>query len=345
MKQLTGKFDPKEAAYTPPEVSNYGRQAIEAVRENERRGLDIGIAEIRDYFAPVRPGQLAMVFAQTSNYKTGFLHYLETVAARQLERQGRQEIIIHVSVEENIEEQAFLLLGRELGESAGKLARGQVQDWDRLDRAAIKIGSIPIFRIGESLARADNFASLTISNMIRSIDSLRSGQVTGKQYAIAGLFFDYLQAFPFDEEIMKGGPRLDQRRLQVRSDVYRLRQAAAYFNCPVWVAVQAKQTLSGSVGQIHLPGLYDGAEAKDISDRADRLVSIWMPKMSYPLGTEIRHNGQYLFTVEENLLMFKALKQKPGLPSGKSWLCRINFDTNEIAPITREAPDRQAEVL
>jgi hypothetical protein len=332
-------FKPTTAVYTPPETATYGKQAIEAVKENERRGLDCGIADVRDYFAPVRPGQLAMLFAQTSNYKTGMLHYLETAAARQLERQGRDEILIHVSVEENIEEQAFLLLGRELGESAGDLARGKVQDWDNLQSAAIKVGTIPIYRIGESLARADDFPNLTISNMIRAIDVLRNGEVTGKKHQIAGIFFDYLQAFPFDDEIQKRGAHLDQRRLQVRSDVYRLRQAAAYFNCPVWVAVQAKQTLSGATGQLMLPGLYDGKEASEISERADRLISQWMPKMSYPLGTEIKHNGQYLFTVEENQLMIKVLKQKPGLPSGKSWLCRIDFNKNIIAPIATTRPE------
>jgi hypothetical protein len=327
-------FDPKTAVYTPPEVATYGRQAIQAVKENERRGLGVGIAGIRDYFAPVRPGQLAMLFAQTSNYKTGMLHYLETIAARQLEAQGRQnEVIIHISVEENIEEQAFLLLGREMGESAGKLARGQVQDWNLLERAAIKIGSIPIYRIGESIARSDDFPNLTISNMIRSIKVLQSGKVTDQPLTIAGLFFDYLQAFPFDEEIRKRGAHLDQRRLQVRSDVYRLRQAAAYFKCPVWVAVQAKQKLDGAIGQLMIPGLYDGKEASEISERADRIISQWMPKMTYPLGTEIRHNGKYLFTVEENQLWVKVLKQKPGLPSGKSWLCHIDFARNQLAPI------------
>jgi hypothetical protein len=276
-------FDPKTAVYTPPEVASYGRQAIQDVKENERRGLGIGIAGVRDYFAPVRPGQLAMLFAQTSNYKTGMLHYLETVAAKQLEAQGRNEVIIHISVEENIEEQSFLLLGREMGESAGNLARGQVQDWDLLERAAVKIGSIPVYRIGESLARADDFPNLTISNMIRSIKSLRDGKVTGEPVTIAGLFFDYLQAFPFDEEIQKRGAHMDQRRLQVRSDVYRLRQAAAYFNCPVWVAVQAKQTLSGQTGDLMIPGLYDGKEASEISERADRILSQWMPKMTHPI--------------------------------------------------------------
>ncbi|MCP4083203.1 MAG: hypothetical protein GY743_23520 [Planctomycetaceae bacterium] len=329
-------FKPSTAVYTPPETASYGKQAIADVKENERRGLGIGIADVRDYFAPVRPGQLAMLLAQTSNYKTGMLHFLETAAARQLMEQERDEILIHVSVEENIEEQAFLLLGRELGESAGKLARGEVQDWDKLEGAAIKIGTIPIYRIGESLARSDDFPNLTVSNMLRAIDALRSGKVTGNKHVIAGLFFDYLQAFPFDDEVKAGGTRLEQRRLQVRSDVYRLRKAAAHFNCPVWVAAQAKQTLTGSIGQLMLPGLYDGSEAKEIAERADRIVSQWMPKMSYPLGTEVKHNGSHLFTVEENLLMIKVLKQKPGLPSGKSWLCRIDFNKNLIAPITNE---------
>jgi hypothetical protein len=329
-------FKPSTAVYTPPETVNYGKQAINSVKENERRGLGIAIADVRDYFAPVRPGQLAMLLAQTSHYKTGMLHYLETAAAKQLADQRRDEIIIHVSVEENIEEQAFLLLGREMGVSAGKLARGQVQDWDRLEQAAIFVGTIPIYRIGESLARADDFPNLTVSNMIRSIDALRSGKVTGRKHVIGGLFFDYLQAFPFDDEIKSRGAHMDQRRLQVRSDVYRLRQAAAHFNCPVWVAAQAKQTLTGSTGQLMLPGIYDGSEAKEIAERADRVISQWMPKMSYPIGTDVRHNGSHLFTVEENLLMIKVLKQKPGLPSGKSWLCRINFDKNEIAPITNE---------
>lgn len=326
-------FDPRSAVYTPQEVSRYGLDAIESVKENERRGLDIGIAEIRDYFAPVRPGQLAMIFAQTSNYKTGMIHYLEMTAARQLERQGRDEIIVHVSVEENIEEQAFLSLGREMGVSAGKLARGQVQDWDLLTQAAIKVGTIPIYRIGESIARADDWPNLTVSNMVRSIDVLRSGKVTEKKLKIAGIFFDYIQAFPFDEEVKKHGVGREQRRLQVRSDVYRLRQAAAYFDCPVWVAAMAKQTLSGATGQLMIPGIYDGKECSELAERADRVVSLWMPKQSYPLGTEIKHNGRIMFAVRESLLMIKVLKQKPGLPSGKSWLCEIGFDQNQIAPI------------
>jgi len=326
-------FDPKTAVYTPPESSQYGLDAIEDIKKNQRRGLGVGIEGIRDYFAPLRPGQLAMLFAQTSNYKTGMLHYLENVAVNQLEAQGRyKEVIVHISVEENIEEQSFLELGRRVGQSAAKLAGGQVDNWDRLKIAAIEMGKIPVYRIGESMARADDYPLLTVTNMIKAVDVLRKGEVTGKPLEIAGLFFDYLQAFPFDPEIRQKGGLSDQRRLQVRNDVYHLRHAAALFKCPIWVAVQAKQTLAGTIGQIEIPGVYDGAEAKDISDRADRIWAQWMPKMTHPLGTEIKHKGRTLFIVEEDILVIRVLKQKPGLPSGKMWVCRINFDDGTICP-------------
>lgn len=336
VKQLTRKFDPKEAVYTPPEVSNYGLAAIENIKNNNQRALSIGMAGLRDYYAPLMPGQLSAVIAQTSNYKSGFLHFLEKVAADQLVAQGRHnEVLIHVSVEEGIEEQAHLLLARESGENSGNLARGQVQDWEKLQAAAIRVGTIPIYRIGESLARSEDFPHLSISNMIRSIQSLSSGEVTGQKLTVAGLFFDYLQAFPLDMEVKQ--TQFDkQRRLQVREDIYRLRYAAAHFKCPVWVAVQAKQVLTGSSGQFMIPGIYDGEESSAIGQRSDRIVQLWMPKMTHAIGSVISHNG-WSFTVEEDLIFIKVGKQRGGLPSGKTWMCKIDFAKNEIAPITREA--------
>lgn len=335
MKQSIQKFNPAQAVYTPAEVSNYGLVSVDNVKNHNQRALSIGMAGIRDYYAPLMPGQLSAVIAQTSNYKSGFLHFLEKVAAAQLMAQGRHnEILIHVSVEELIEEQARLLLARESGEKSGDLARGKVQDWEGLQAAAIKVGTIPIYRIGESLARSEDMPYLTISNMIRSINSLSSGEVTGEKLTIAGLFFDYLQAFPLDTEVKQ--TNLDkQRRLQVREDIYRLRLAAAHFKCPVWVAVQAKQTLSGSVGQFMMPGIYDGEESSAIAQRSDRIVQLWMPKMTHTVGSVINHNG-WSFTVEEDVIFVKVGKQRDSLPSGKTWMCKIDFARNEIAPITRE---------
>lgn len=330
MKRETREFEPQTAIYTPQQVSTYGVQAIQAARDNASRGLGVNIAEIRDYFAPVLPGQVCAVIAQTSQYKSGFLHFIEHQAAEQLTSEGREnEILIHVSVEECVEEQAFLEFARQSQEDAGMLARGQVQDWDKLMGAAITVGDIPIYRIGDSLARSEDMPNLYMSNMIRSIQTLAEDVLDWKP-KIAGLFFDYLQAFPIDPET-KLTSSDQQRRLQVRSDMFRLRQAAAYFLCPVYVAVQAKQHLDGANPPIMLPGIYDGEESSSIAQRCDRVITLWMPKQTHPVGTQIEH-GNFGFTVEENLLWIKICKQRGGLPSGKAWPCRIDFRRNLIAP-------------
>jgi len=36
------------------------------------------------------------------------------------------------------------------------------------------------------------------------------------------------------------------------------------------------------------------------------------------------------FKVEEDMLFIRVAKQRPNLPSGKLWLCRIDFKLNEI---------------
>lgn len=322
-------FDPASAIYTPAEVSTYAKQQIEWMRDNQHRAIKFFIPGIDQYFAPLLPGQVCAVIAQTSNYKSGFMHAWERSVADQLQRESRlDEVVVHVSVEESVEDQAFLLFSQETGEDAGDIARGQIQDWDRLHQAAIKIGTISIYRIGDSLARAEDFPKLHLSNMVKSIKHLQN-ELLGRKVKMAALFFDYLQAFPFDDD-HKLTEKDNQRRLQVRSDIYRLRQAAAYFNAPVIVAVQAKQHLEGAPSKkFYLPGVFDGEESSSIAQRCDRVISLWMPKMTHSLGEVIDYKNVE-FTVRENLLWVKICKQRGRLPAGRSWPCLIDFNLNRI---------------
>ena len=324
------EFDISSAIYTPAEVAKYATQQVEFIQANKYRALKFFIPGIDQYFAPLLPGQVCAVIAQASNYKSGCLHAWEYAAAQQLQREGREdEVIVHVSVEEAVEEQAYLLFGIETGEDAGDIARGQVQDWDKLYQAAIRVGNIPIYRIGDSLARAEDFPNLYLSNMVRSIKFMRD-ELLGEKLKIAAIFFDYLQAFPFDPEVRQYGNKEMQRRLQVREDIYRLRQAAAFFNCPVIVGVQAKQNLNGAPSQsMYIPGIYDGEESSAIAQRCDRIFQLWMPKMNWPLNSQIEYKD-IRYTVDENLLWLKVGKQRGRLPSGKSWKCRIDFAKNVI---------------
>lgn len=322
-------FNPSTAIYTPSEVAVYGVEQIRQIQNSAARGIKLGIPEIDEYFAPLLPGQVCAIIAQTSNYKSGLMHFIEHQAAHEISQNPnrKDEIIVHVSVEEGVEEQAYLEFARYTGEDAGKLARGNVQDWSRLERAAVTVGTVPIFRIGDSLARAEDAPNLTMSNMIRAVKHLREDVLDWKP-KIAGLFFDYLQAFPYDEEHQKLN-RDDQRRLQVRADIYRLRLAASYFACPVFVGVQAKQNLQGANPPIMLPGVYDGEESASIAQRCDRVLTLWMPARTAVVGETIQ-KGNFNFTVDIDDLFIKVAKQRGGLPAGKAWRCKIDFATNML---------------
>lgn len=326
------EFDPKTAIYTPSQTSTYGLNAVRVAEKTKETGvgITIPIAEIRDYVPPVLPGQVMAIIAQTSNYKSGMLHFIERCSAMSMaEASTRQHILIHVSVEESVEEQAFLELARESGDDAGELARGVVQDWNKLEAAAIRFGDVPIYRIGDSLARSEDMPMLYISNMIRAIDTLVDGDILDWKPKVAGVFFDYLQAFPIDPEFRRE-TRDTQRRLQVRSDIYRLRQLAAKYRCPVFVAVQAKQHLDGAHPPIMLPGQYDGEESASIAQRCDRIMTLWMPKSTHSIGQMVSSkDGDFI--VEENQIWIKVAKQRGRLPSGKVWRCVIDYQTNTIA--------------
>ena len=331
---MTAKvFEPRTAIYTPAEVSAIGVERVRDLEKNRHRAMPLNIAEIRDYFAPMMPGQICAIIAQTSNYKTGFMTFWERRLAEYLEKQGREnEIIVRIDVENQMEDVAFESFAQFSGQSLGDLARGKVDDWDGLMAAAIKLGSIMVYRVGSSISRAENMPNLYLSNMYRSIVYMRD-ELLEEKVKVAAVFVDYLQAFPIDPEIKKVEAS-NQRRLQVREDIFRLREMAAVLDCPVIVGVQAKQTLAGASGpNMLIPGIYDGEESSAIAQRCDRIIQLWMPKMTHQVGSTITHKALPI-DVQENMLWVKVGKQRGGLPSGRAWPCYIDFKTGRIAPAT-----------
>lgn len=321
----------KYAVFTPQEAAAAAVASVEKIEKLKVRGIEFPISTIGDYLAPLLPGQLCVVLAQTSNYKSSFVRWWERRAALQLMEHDRaDECIIHVSTEELVEEQVLVDLARESGERVGDMARGKVQDWTRLRKAAVQVGQIPIYRVGDSLARPEDTPDLYLSNMIKAIGSLVDGEVTGKPLTPALMVFDYLQAFPLDPEV-RGTEMASQRRLQVRNDIYRLRQAAARFDCPVIVLVQAKQSLGGAPSaSMQIPGIYDGEESSSIAQRADRMLGLWMPARTHLLGETLTHNTMG-FEVRDDLLWMRVLKQRGSLPAGETWPLRIDHAKNELS--------------
>lgn len=326
-----------EFIYTPAEAAAAAMQEVREISENSLRAVHFPVPIIDGYFRPLLTGQICAIIAQTSNYKTGMIDFWIDHLAKDLQRQGRgDEVIIKVSVEDTIEEQVINHLAMRTEMDAGAIARGEIQDWSLLRAAANEIGSIPIYRIGESLARSEQeLPSLHMTNMIRCLDYLvgvdPEFQLLGKKLKVAAIFWDYLQNFPLDPEIRQAD-RTAQRRLQVDEDVRRIRSASRRYRCPSIVGVQANKKLEGAPGpNMLLPGDYDGMETSGIAQKFDRIVTQWMPKRTHTVGQTINH-GSLVFEVTEDLIFIKVAKQRGKLPSGRSWQCRIRYSDGSIAP-------------
>jgi hypothetical protein len=319
----------RNSVFTPAETSALGVEYVQEMEASRHRAMPLNIQDVGDYLAPLMPGEICAIQAQTSNYKSGFINFWERQLAAYLMRSGRNdEVIIHVDTESTIETLAVQEIARLSKNTVADLSRGNVRDWGAVIHAASDLAGINIYRIGTSLGR-DDAPDLYLSNIYKAIKYLTGGELLGREIAPACIFVDYLQALPIDPNVGDAAKK-DQRRLQVREDVYRLRRMAAYFRCPVVVGVQAKQEMTGHGGKnMMIPGTYDGEETSSIAQRFDRVVSMWMPKTTHTVGEMLSHGG-IVFTVTEDMLWVKVNKQRGGLPAGRAWKCKIDYNTGMI---------------
>lgn len=333
--------DVRHAINTPAETSRKTVQHIRDIQENRHRAMPLDLPEIGTYFDPLQPGTICGVLAQTSNYKTGFMTMWERKLAYHLRKQGRDdEAIFHIDTENSVEALGIHEVARLSNHTVADLSRGNVRDWADVIIAADKIADIEVYRIASTLGR-DDVPDLYLSNIYRAIKYAVGGELYDRPLKPACIFVDYLQALPLDPEVKRSTRDIEkQRRLQVREDVYRLRRMANHFNCPVVMGVQAKQRLDWHPGpNMMIPGIYDGEETSAIAQRIDRYLSLWMPKMTHTVGDTLQHGG-IRFVVEEPMIWIKVLKQRGGLPSGRSWKCQIDFRRNEIGLWQEGRPSR-----
>lgn len=330
--------DVKSTIFTPHDVGLVGYNAILKAAQYKDVGVSISASgsDVGEYFAPLLPWEICAIQAQTHNGKTMFVDWMERETVNHLNESGQGGDIVHVSYEESIEAMAFTEYGRLLDVIPAKLARGEYSDIANLTIAMKKIDNSRIWRIAESAERPQievmddpdgKQANLTLSNVYRALSAMQKGEIA-ENTKIRLLTVDYLQAIPIDPEVKQVAPDA-QRRLQVRNDVYRLRKMTVKLETPILVPVQAKQKLEGANPPYMIPGMYDGEETASIAQRFDRIISLWMPKTTYPTGTPVTRNNERLFTVEEDMVFLKVNKQRGGLPSGKTFELKVDFKKRE----------------
>jgi hypothetical protein len=330
----------KGIVFQPKEFADVGYNETLKASKFKDVGIPLsmsgGAGKLNDYFAPLLPWEICAVLAQTHNGKTMFTDWWERETIKHLAAHDQSGDIVHVSLEESIEAMSFTEYGRLLDVIPAKLARGEYSDIAKLKVAWTQIGKSRIWRIGESGESPDKelldnpndrASDLTLSNIYRALRAMQEGEISSET-KIRLITVDYLQALPIDPEVKQVA--LDaQRRLQVRNDVYRLRKMAVKLNSPILVPVQAKQALTGANPPYQIPGIYDGEETASIAQRFDRIISLWMPKVSTPAGTTLYRDGAPQFTVEEDQVFLKVNKQRGGLPSGRTFELKVDYIKRE----------------
>lgn len=322
----------KEIVYNPQQANTLGIEAAEKAEIHADRAVPFHIETIDEYIEPILPGEIVAIMGQTHNFKSGLMNSWEWWLAHQLLEQGRDdEVIIHVDTETPIEHQIAQMYSYETGVPVRDITHGRIgKRWPEIKVAMSTIATIPIYRVGASLGRDRlGFDEIYLSRILKAIEYIEGhdadNRLADRPLRIAGIFLDYLQALPFDPEIQRA-PVDQQRRLQVRGDVYRIRAASARFECPFFVGVQARQSLQYAPGEnMQIPGIYDGEETSSIAQRFDRIFSGWMPKVTHTTGQLLEHAG-ISFRVTDYLYWFRVLKQRGGMASGATWPLRINFD-------------------
>jgi hypothetical protein len=297
---------PEKFIYDMPSGIAAVKDHQEFMRRNQHMALKFPIPELQYYFHPVYPGEQATIQAESHNFKTGFVDFWASYAARTLPAE-RTSVIIKINTEDAIESLVLGELARHDAGNLDDLSEGRITDLEKYVQAEVSAGALPIVHIGESLGMDDsNAAQLYLSNVIRLIDHTRKN-FFAEPVQIAAIFVDYIQALPYDPEIRRAS--IEQtRRLQVMQDEDRLRRAAKYFSCPVIVAAQSRE-LPRKENKLSMPGFYDVQETTYVPQHTDRLYSIAMPKMSGKVG-DLMDYGNVTFSVTENGLWIKAHKQK-----------------------------------
>jgi hypothetical protein len=111
-----------------------------------------------------------------------------------------------------------------------------------------------------------------------------------------------------------------------------------HLKCPIIVPLQAKQTLDGNNAPFMIPGTYDGMETSTIATRFDRIVSLWMPKTTHLIGSTISNKEQTVnIQVKEDQCFFKVNKQRGGLPAGRVWELRIDYESQSYYDVYHKA--------
>lgn len=294
--------DPKDIVYTPPQVGTLVLKAIEERKSNPGAGVRMHISTVDDQLLPLRPGELVTVMGRPSNYKSGLMEFWARKVAQEIITEGAEkEMVVFVTWEMAVEELGLYDLASSTSLDAAEISQGRIDDatWAKLQAAAMKRAALPLWVLGHSIERRKKRPRLTVNNISTALSWIEDEM----GYHPRIIFLDYLQQM----ECETG----ENRRMQVFENVYRCKDMALAMGCPVVLGIQAHRDVDNRAWKLPLMG--DGMETSNIEHTADKMISLWMPKTTDPVGSTL--HGIDDLTVTDNLLILGVMKQKLG-PAG-----------------------------
>lgn len=319
---MSNEYD-SSIVYTPTEVAKLVLSAVKERRDHPGAGVRSYVTPLDEVMLPMRPGELITVMGRQSNYKSGLMQYMARRVAEQIRNDEEAgEIVVYITWEMAVEELGLYDLAASTGISAVDISQGRIDDgsWEALELAAAKRSIVPLWLIGHSVERRKRRPDLTLTNIAKALQWVDSEMGVHPKI----VFMDYLGQMQPE----KG----EDRRMQVFENVRRSKDMALALGCPVVLGVQAGRQMDGR--QWKLPEAGDGQESSNIEQTADKMISVWMPKTSEPIGQPCPMPGQGMpeVMVTENLLVLGLKKQRLG-PANRVMFCYVNPERNEIAPM------------
>ncbi|MFA5416910.1 MAG: DnaB-like helicase C-terminal domain-containing protein [Bacteroidales bacterium] len=290
---------PENVTFSPQQASILAIQSVENRRDSKVTGINTGITDLDRVLLPMRPGELISVMAFTSNYKTGLMSFIAKKATEQI-KPLEGEIVVYLSWEQSVEEQTLLDISFTSAIDAGRLYKGNLseKEWKDMMIAAVERSSKPLWLIGHSESSQSRRPRLNMTDVAMALGYL----VDVQQKKPKLIILDYLQRINRDD------CQSNDIRVSHMEVVDRAKDMSLAFNAPVMLGTQAGRQILERKWKI--PNLGDSLESSNLEQSSDKVISLWYPKTTEPIGEKIKYSKNIFFEVTENLLLLNIAKQK-----------------------------------
>lgn len=315
--------------FTPVQVGERAFGEVQGCIDWVNRGVKLGWPSIDEVIKPMRPGNLCIVQAYTSNYKTGFmLNWARRIAEDIKTRGGRDEIVVYASWEETVEELGIYDLAYATGIDAGRMIDGSTTEaeMDRLRAAAGVRGTLPLWVMGNSLSERRKQNRMTLTDVAANLEWIE-GNMDPPRKPLA-IFLDYLNLIQPEGRVWG-----DNRRTDIMELSFRARELAFRMGCPVIMGAQSNRLSNDRAWK--LPQKPDVMESSAIEQYCQLMLSLWRPILTEPEGDLLRGpDGEQMddLPVTQNLLIMGLNKQKRGRAGGW-WPLYIDPARNVVGPM------------